>query len=132
MLRLMDEVMRGAAPPGEAEAQTWIPNTEMHQTENELVISVELPGVKKEDLEVQVTGEAVTIRGQKSTPEETCSEGHICCTEFCYGPFERTLPWPVEVKPEESQSKLQDGILEIRVPLSETAQMLTPKQIEIQ
>ena len=131
MLRLVDDLTRGTLPV-ESEAQVWVPSVEMHQMENELVMNVELPGVKKEDLEVQVTGDSITFKGQRQSAEEACPEGNICCSEFCYGSFERTIAWPVEVKAEEAKSKLQDGILEVRAPLHETAKLRIPKRIEIQ
>lgn len=132
MARLMSEMMGPWQGPSEAEAEYWVPRAEMHQTEEELIINVELPGVSRGDVEVEAAAEAVVIKGERKAPEGACPEGNVCCTEFCYGPFQRTLPWPVEVKAEEAKSKLQDGVLEIRVPLSETAKMKTPRRVEVQ
>jgi HSP20 family protein len=132
MARLMSEMMGPWQAPSEAEAEYWVPRAEMHQTEDCLIINVELPGVSRGEVEVEAAADAVTVRGQRKAPEGECPEGNVCCTEFCYGPFQRTLPWPVEVKAEEAKSRLADGVLEIRVPLSETAKMKTPRRVEVQ
>jgi HSP20 family protein len=104
----------------------------MHQDEEGLLVSFEVPGVHKETIDLAVTEDRLTIRGERKAPEGTCPTDGVCSTEFCYGPFERTVAWPLPVKAEESKATYRDGILEVRVPLEVKGQALKAKHVEVE
>ncbi len=116
----------------EAEPRVWVPRAEVHQTDDSLIISFELPGVPKDAVEVEATEEALTVRGERKQPEEPCPEGGVCASEFVYGPFERTVAWPLPVKYEEAKAQMVDGILRVTVPLAEEAKAPEARKVEIE
>ncbi|MDK2835866.1 MAG: hypothetical protein PWP21_643 [Thermosediminibacterales bacterium] len=96
------------------------PSVDIFQTENDVVIKAEMPGVNPQDLDINVTENTVTLQGEIKHINETNEEGYIR-KERRYGKFYRTFPLPVEVKPENARASLKNGILEIRLPKSEKA-----------
>lgn len=109
------------------ETRGWLPVLDMVDRENEVVIRAELPGIKKEDLHVSVTGNTLTIEGERKMEEEVEEENYYCC-ERSYGRFYRELALPSNVDREKIASEFKDGVLEIRMPKTEEAK---PKEIEV-
>ena len=103
---------------------------DVYQTENEVVVKAEIPGVAKEDLNLYVDENSVRLSGQ-TKKENEFKEEHAYRTERFYGTFSRVIPLPVEVKSEETKAEYRDGILTVRVP---KAQPSKPKgrRIDIQ
>ena len=116
----------------ESGQRVWVPRAEIHQTDDSLIVSFELPGVPKDAVEVEATEEGLTVRGERKRPEQPCPEGGVCASEFVYGPFERTVAWPVPVKYEEAKAKMVDGILRVTVPLAEEAKAPEARKVEIE
>ena len=84
---------------------------------NELVITVEAPGVNKDDVEVLTGDNSITIRGQKR--QETQDQNpNYHRVERSFGSFERTVVLPVEVDADKAEANFKDGILEIKLPKS--------------
>lgn len=105
-------IMAGAEPLG--------PRVDLYQTEQEVVATAELPGVQsKDDIEVAVTPDTLSIRGEFKRTQDVHEE-NIFHSERYYGSFGRTLPLPAEVRPEETRASYQNGLLEIRMPKTET------------
>jgi len=128
--RLFEEVLppvRRRAPRAEAVAIT--PCVDVYETEKEVVVKAELPGLTKKDVEVQATEDSVTIRGEFKKDEEVSEEGYYR-RERRFGRFERMIPLPAEVKPEEAKAKFENGVLEIRLPKAKEAPKA--KRIEIE
>jgi HSP20 family protein len=94
----------------------WSPQIEIYERENQLVICADLPGLKKENIQVEVTGDALTIRGERRQEHEETQEGQRR-SERSYGKFYRTVPLPQGVNPENAKATFQDGVLKIRIPL---------------
>ena len=82
--------------------------------------SAELPGMKKEDIEVNLAGESLTIKGEKKEDKEV-KEDNYYRRERSYGSFLRTVALPCEVKSAEIKASFKDGVLEIRMPKTEEA-----------
>lgn len=102
-------------------AQAFEPSLDVHETEDEIQVSVELPGVEEKDIEVSVSEEALTIRGQKSQEREHSERG-AQWQERSYGSFERTLPLPPGVEVGKAEARFQRGVLTVTLPKSQEAQ----------
>ena len=96
------------------------PTTDLYQEKDDLVVKMELPGLAKEDIEINLTGNMLTVRGEKKRSEETKEDDFYCC-ERSYGAFVRNIEMPAEVKWDKVRASLKDGILEIRLPKTEAA-----------
>jgi HSP20 family protein len=84
------------------------------------VIRAELPGVKKEDLDVSITGDRVTIRAT-SSHEEAEEKGDYYRKELSRGVFSRTVPLPCAVQGDQSKATFKDGVMELLLPKVEPA-----------
>ena len=106
------------------------PRVDVYQTEDEVVVKAEIPGVSREDLSLYVDDRSVRISGE-TRREEKYSENDTYRSEKFYGSFSRTIPLPVEVKPDEAKADYKDGILSIIVPKSEPSKS-KGRKIDIQ
>jgi HSP20 family protein len=102
------------------EFEAGFPSVDIFEDSKSVTVKAEIPGVKKEDLDVNVTEEAVTISGEKKKEEKT-EEKDYYRYERSYGSFRRTLPLPAGVQSAKAKAKFKDGILEIKVPKSPAA-----------
>jgi HSP20 family protein len=101
-------------PTAEWEA-TWSPEIEVHHRNNELVVRADLPGLKKDDVKVEVTEDAVTIEGERRHEHET-ERGGVYRSERSYGSFRRTIPLPEGAIVDQAKANFKDGVLEITMP----------------
>ena len=97
------------------------PAIDVYETDKEVVIKAEIPGVKKEDLEVSVKDNVLYIKGEKKEEKEENTEA-VHRVERIYGKFERMISLPPNVKTQEAKAEYKDGILEIRFPKKEESQ----------
>jgi HSP20 family protein len=97
-----------------------VPSLDVYDEKDTLVVKVELPGMKKEDVEVSLAGETLTIKGEKKEDKEV-KEDDYYRRERSYGSFLRTVDLPCEVKSDEIKASFKDGVLEIRMPKTEEA-----------
>lgn len=105
MRDLVGEGQRGLGAP-------WAPQIEVSEREGRLVICADLPGLRKEDVKVEVSEDALTIRGERR--EEHQRTGY---SERFYGNFYRRIPLPEVVDADDAQARFQNGVLEVSVPL---------------
>ncbi len=108
-----------------------MPAVDLKETDSELILKADLPGVKKEELSVEVTPEAVTLKGEMGQEKEEKGKGFYY-SERAWGGFERTIPLPVEVKADQAKARFSDGVLEITVPKTEAAKALQPHKVKIE
>ncbi len=120
--RLLEELM-----PREEAERVFAPVVDVYETDQDLVVKAELPGVKKENLEVSIRDNALYIKGEKKEEKEEKTETYHR-VERVYGRFERTIPLPTDIKLESAKAEFKDGVLEIRIPKAEGAK---EKKIEI-
>lgn len=120
--RLLEELV-----PREEGERVFAPVVDVYETDQELVVKAELPGVKKENVEVSIRDNALHIRGEKKEEKEEKTETYHR-VERVYGRFERVVPLPTDVKVESAKAEFKDGVLEIRIPKAEGAK---EKKIEI-
>ena len=100
---------------------TWMPGIDVFEKDNRLVTKIDLPGMKKEDVKVEVTDGRLTISGERRTEAEEKKEQFFRC-ERAFGSFHRSVPLPDGVKFEDVKATFADGVLEVSLPL--------PAQIE--
>jgi HSP20 family protein len=114
---------------GQGESGIWSPAIEVNERDGNYTIHAELPGLKPEDVKVEVTDDALVIQGErKSTQEE--KQGGVRRTEIHYGQFYRSIPLPEGVNPEQVRAKFENGILEVTTPVPQ--QKSNARQIPIE
>jgi HSP20 family protein len=96
------------------------PSLDVFEEKDELVVKADLPGMNKEEIEVTVTGDVVTIKGEKKKEEEV-KEKDYYRRERSYGSFVRSVELPCEVKSDQIKANFKDGVLEVRMPKTEEA-----------
>lgn len=130
---LFDELDRLMSWPlvGEAgEEAQYGPAVDVYQTDDEVVVKAALPGVKKEDLDISIQDNTLTIRAETRREEEVEEDGYFR-RELRYGTFARRLPLPAPVDEEQVTATLKDGILEVHAKKAPEA-LETGKKIEVQ
>lgn len=95
-------------------------SVDMYEEEDDIVVKAEVPGMKKEDLDVSLTEDTITISGEKRL-EEKVERKNFYRSECSYGSFFRSFRLPKEVRPDQAKAKFENGILEIRIPMTEEA-----------
>ena len=99
---------------------TRAPAVEIFEEKDDVVVKAELPGMKKEDLDLNISENLLTIKGEKKKEEEVKEKGYYY-SERSYGSFTRTVELPKEVQTDKVRASFKDGVLEIRVPKTEEA-----------
>jgi HSP20 family protein len=105
----------------------WAPRLDMFDRANKVIVKAELPGVKKEEIDISVAGSILTIKGERKAEEEIRDEDYYCCERF-RGSFYRAIQLPTDVETEKIEANYADGILEITLP---KVPEVKPKKIEI-
>lgn len=103
------------------------PVVDVYEEKDDLVLKAELPGMTKDDIEVNVTDHHLTLKGEKKKKEEIKEDDYYRC-ERSYGSFSRTLELPADIQTDKAKASFKDGVLEIRVPKTEEAKK---KQIKV-
>lgn len=125
MDRLFDDAF---TRPLSLTGNNWsIPAVDMYQTDNEVVVKAALPGIKADEVQINVTGEVLTIKGEARQDSETKEKAyHI--REQRWGAFERSIVLPTEVVADKSKADFENGVLTITLP---KADEVKPKTINI-
>ena len=123
--RLFDQVLPGARAPS-ADARPWAPPVDIIETGDNIVVNVDVPGMRQEDIEVELTGDTLSIAGERKIGDaaDRRSEWHVL--ERPYGPFSR---FAVPIDQNNVSASYENGVLCIRVPKAEEAK---PRQIKIE
>ncbi len=111
--------------PGEGAA--WVPPIEMYEEKDKYVVKAELPGMKKDEIEVSITDNVLTIKGERKAEEEKKESNYYCCERY-YGSFLRSINLPGNVDTKKISAGYKDGILEISLPKTEEEK---EKKIEV-
>ena len=120
---LQDEIDRLFEPP----LQAWAPALEVHEDKDGFSIRVELPGMKREDIEVSLHDGALVISGERHR-EKICEGTEEHRQERYYGKFSRALTLPTAVAGDKVKAAYKDGVLTVTLPKAEEAK---PKQINV-
>ena len=108
--RLMDELLRNTGNGNRVTGFT--PPVDVHETEDEYLVTIDLPGVKSEDVNVEINDNVLSISGARVAHETGAAQ----LVERPYGTFARTLSLPQGVDSESIEAGYQDGVLELRIP----------------
>jgi len=115
MQREMDRLF-GRFLGEERESRLWMPSVESYEKDGMLHIKAELPGIDAKDLEVNVTGRELVIRGERKAEKDE-KEKDYSYREITYGSFERRLTLPEGVKTDDLKANFANGVLEVAVPV---------------
>ena len=139
MNRLFEESARGSGSSGaglsgrglgageDVAPPLWAPAVDVVENQHEIVLYAELPGINKEDIDIQLTGDTLTLRGERQHSGAQRGE-NFHRIERQYGAFQRTFQIEVPIDAEKVTASYEDGVLTIRLPKREAVK---PRQIAI-
>ena len=110
-------------------AVEWNPRCDVTESDNEMIIHAELPGVAAEDMDVEVKDSVLTIKGEKRTETTEKKNGDNTYSERFFGSFQRSIAIP-NVDADKIEADLKDGVLEVRLP-KVTPPEPAPKKVTI-
>jgi HSP20 family protein len=123
----MDRVFEstGSFSGSPAPLSRWNPAVNVYQDKDRFTVVVELPGLKKEEIEISLHDDTLTIAGERKREESSEQE---FLTERLYGKFQRSLTLPTAVDAEKVKASYKNGLLQVELPKAEDAK---PKKIEV-
>ena len=130
---LRDELDRLFESPWSELARTsqllsgWTPALDVHEDKDNFVVQAELPGMKREEIDVSLHDGVLSISGERKT-EKKYEEAEVYRTERFFGKFQRTVTLPTPVAADKVKAQYKDGVLTITLPKIEAAK---PKQIDV-
>ncbi len=127
MSRDFEDLFRMPFLPAWRERAGWMPAIDMYEKDDMYVIKAELPGMKQDDLDITLSGNTLTIRGEKKTEEETEEKGYYRSERY-YGSFARSVQVPSSVDTGKIEATYEDGVLQINLPKSEE---MKAKKVEV-
>ncbi len=126
MQRDFDRIL-GRTPPNGGKTHPWVPVVDIEQTKDALVLKFDLPGMKREDVSIEVEGRTLTVSGERKEEKEDKHEGYYS-RERLVGRFSRSFMLPEHIDESKIEAKFSDGVLTIRVPRPQEEK---PKKIAI-
>jgi HSP20 family protein len=125
--RLFDSPLNALTSTSQQFLSGWLPSVDLFEDRDHLVLKAELPGMKKEDIDISLHGDVLTLAGERKE-EEVFDKAETYRSERFLGKFHRTLTLPVAVDAGQVQASYKDGILTVTLPKAEEAK---PKHIEV-
>jgi HSP20 family protein len=114
MNRLFEDVYSGREEQGLL-LGTWAPSVDIYETEAELVLTAEVPGIDEKDIEIRIEDNTLTVKGERKLEKEAKEENYHRI-ERSYGSFQRSFSLPAYVNHEKVQAEQRDGVLKITMP----------------
>ncbi len=136
MARLQREVNRlfedgprtgGHGGAEHASARTWAPAVDIFEDREEIVVRAELPGLKQDDIDIELTGDTLTLKGERRFEDAPRRDSYVR-VERAYGHFQRAFTLGVPVRQDAVKASYKDGILEVHLPKSEGVK---PKKVQV-
>jgi HSP20 family protein len=127
MNRLFDDVARGGGHGEPTSTTAWSPAVDILETENEIRVKAEVPGVAREDIELNIENNVLTLKGERKFERESKEENYHRI-ERSYGTFSRSFSIPSSVDATGIKADYKEGVLTITLPKTQKAK---PKQISI-
>jgi HSP20 family protein len=100
---------------------------DVYQTPNDVVVKASLPGIKPEEVDISITGDVLTIKGEHKEEKEVKEKDYLV-KEHRYGSFSRSISVPVSVKSDKAEATFENGVLTLTLPKAEEVK---PKQIKV-
>ncbi|MGH3004571.1 MAG: Hsp20/alpha crystallin family protein [Gaiellaceae bacterium] len=119
--------LSGGITPGNGQSSTWLPAVDVWETEKELVLSFDLPGIAEDEIAVELEDNVLTVSGQRERTSEHSSD-RFYRFERRFGTFSRSVTLPAGVNEKDIEADYTNGVLEIRVPKPEEQK---PRRIQI-
>jgi HSP20 family protein len=128
MNRLFDSFLgRPATTATGAGSRIWMPVIDMYETNDDLVLNFELPGVPEKDISLSITGDVLTVKGERLFNQRLNDDNYFHM-ERAYGKFERSIRLPMPVQAGRVRATYRDGMLEVSLPKAEEVR---PQEIKI-
>jgi HSP20 family protein len=127
--RSLETMFRGIDPSGQPEGaeRTWLPAVDVKETEKELLLSFDLPGMSEDDISIEVQDNVLTVTGEREERRDESREG-FRRMERRFGSFARSFPLPAGVSEDQIKADYDNGVLEIRVPKPRAQE---PRRVQI-
>ena len=107
----------------------WLPAVDVHETKDEFVLTLDIPGVTEKDVHLSITGDMLTIKGERRFEREAEGNGNTYHrVERLYGKFERSVQLPTMVQTDKVKATYRDGVLTVTLPKAEEVK---PREIKI-
>ncbi|HXV95430.1 MAG TPA: Hsp20/alpha crystallin family protein [Gaiellaceae bacterium] len=119
--------LSGGVAPGNGQSSTWLPSVDVWETEDELVLSFDLPGIDEDAIAVELDDDVLTVSGERERTSEHSGE-RFYRFERRFGTFSRSVTLPPGVKEEAISADYRNGVLEIRIPKPEEQK---PRRIKV-
>jgi len=104
-----------------------MPILDIYQTPSEIVVKAALPGIKPEDVSIDITGDTLTVKGESKAEQEVKKEDYLF-QEGRYGAFSRSVVFPNGLKSDKTEATMEDGVLTLTIPKAEEVK---PKAIKV-
>jgi HSP20 family protein len=127
MERLHHDLSRLFESAPTTEDRVWSPAVDVAETEDALIVRAELPGLKREDIDIELSGETLTLRGERKFESEERKD-HFVRIERRYGKFSRSFTLATPVQTDRVAASYRDGVLEIVLPKSEETK---PRKVQV-
>ena len=124
--RLFKEAFTPFYDEGESSTRTWAPPVDIYETENDIVLKAELPGMDPKDVEVKVEDNTLYLKGERKFEKEVRNENYHR-VERSYGSFARSFSLPNSISSEKVKAEFKDGLLTLTLPKREEAKPRTIK-----
>ncbi|MBW2606820.1 MAG: Hsp20/alpha crystallin family protein [Deltaproteobacteria bacterium] len=126
--RIFDESFsRTADLEDDISMSAWKPSVDIYETDEAIILKAELPGIKKEDVSVEVKDNILTLKGERAEEKEI-KEKNYYRKERAFGTFNRAFNLQHRIQPDKIKARFKDGVLEIEIPKPEEEK---PKQITV-
>ena len=122
---MLDRLYDADLARSRADAARYLP-VDVVATDNDYVIHAVVPGLKAEDLSIEVVDNTLTIKGETKVPEN--DKGQYLVDEICYGKFARSLAIDADLDGSKAEAHLENGLLTLRIPKAESAK---PKVVKV-
>lgn len=127
MNRLFEQTLSRSRSEEGIAASTWTPAVDIYETPETIVLKAELPGLSREDIEIQIRDNALTLKGERRFAKDVQQENYLRI-ERAYGAFQRSFTLPATIHQDKIRAVFRDGVLELTLPKAEDSK---PKRISV-
>ena len=120
---MFEDFARGfdLAPWSSWESEGFHPRTDVHETDDAVLVTAEMPGLEEKDFELNLVGDLLTLKGEKRLEHEEKAKGEVRCFERSYGSFQRSIQLPCEVVADKAAADYRNGVLTVTLPKAPSA-----------
>lgn len=126
--RLFDSVSGRQAPMASMGERMWLPAVDVRESKDDIVLSFDIPGVQEKEIQLSITGDLLTVRGERRFEKHEGGDHSYHRVERVYGKFERSVQLAVPVQTDKVTASYRDGVLEVKLP---KADEVKPREIKI-